>query len=373
MRIKGNLVFPDEVRRGVIEFSEQIEGIYEDGAADLDFGDAFIGPGLIDVHFHGAMGENFNESDESGTKKILEYCLRHGTTSCLAGITTDTVECMSAAVVKIAAYMKSHKPGGAFAELLGVHLEGPFLNPEVCGAMNPRLIIPAEIGLYQKWEDSGVVKMITLAPEQPGARELIAYIKSKDGCVVSAGHTNATYEQMREAALNGVSHVTHFYNAMTGLHHRQPGTAGGALFSDAALELITDDIHVHPAMCNLVYKLKKPEQVCLVTDSVAAAGLPDGEYEINSHTVFVSGGRNTLADGTLAGSSHTMDRAVKNTARFVPVNDAWTMASYTPAKELGLLGERGVLKPGNFADFAVLSETLLPEATFVRGKLAWKA
>ena len=337
------------------------------------FGDSFVGPGFIDLHIHGAVGEGFNKCDEAGLRKILDYCACHGTTACLAGIMTDTVEATGKAVENISGYMKSSRnEDGTTAGLLGVYLEGPFLNPNVCGAMAPSLIIPADIGLFKQWEDSGVVRLITIAPEMPGARGLMEYVRSKGGCILSAGHTGAGYDEMLEAIGHGIGHITHFYNAMAGFHHRQPGAAAAGIFSDAVLELITDNVHVHPAMCKLVYMLKKRDQVCLITDSISTGGLPDGEYDVDGRTIYVKGGRNAFADGVLAGSSHTMDQAVKNTAGIVPVQDAWSMASYSPAKVLGLQHERGALKTENIADIAVLGSDLSPRATFIRGKMAWR-
>lgn len=374
MRIKGNLILPDGIRHGIVEFTEYIEGIYENGSAEIDFGDSFIGPGFIDIHFHGGMGESFNRCNNAGLKKILDYCVCHGTTSCLAGITTDEENAISKAVMKIKSYMKSgQNRKDKTAEVLGVHLEGPFLNPDMCGGMDPSKIVPANLPLFKKWENSGVIKLITIAPEMPGAGELIDYITQKKSCTISAGHTKAEYEQMQRVIENGVTHITHFYNAMTGFHHRKPGVAGAGIFSDATLELITDDIHVHPIMCKLVLKLKDPNKVCLVTDSVASAGLSNGEHMVDGRPVLVKGGSITLKSGVLAGSAHTMDRAVKNTTRFVDLHTAWMMASKTPAKEIGVLSERGELKVGNIADFAVLDNNLLPVATFIKGGQVWKS
>ncbi len=371
--IKGIIVGEQALEsESVVEVeSGLIAGIYAaeqyTGAIDYDFTGHYVGPGFIDLHFHGAMGAGFMEAGDDAYAKMLKHCAAHGTTGILAGISTAPLPDMDAALDGVARFMR--KPS-AFSKILGVHLEGPFINTGKPGAMDPKNALIPSVEQYKRWEVTNVVKMITLAPEIEGAKEVITYAASR-GAVVSAGHTLADYGQINEAAAWGLNHLTHFYNAMTGLNHREPGAAGAGLFNAGiTIELISDYIHVHPKMLELAWRVKGAGGICLVTDSVEFAGLPSGEY-ISKHGEkrVVSGNKITTGGDTIAGSAHTLDAAVRNMhACGVPLWEAWQMASVNPAAKLGLQNELGTLDVGMRADIAVLNKELACAAAFVDGK-----
>ena len=259
----GSLVLPDGIlEQGVLGVeNERIEAVLRpdefDGAVDFDFGDSYVGPGFIDLHFHGCVGHEFTGGESAGFDKILAHCVKSGTTGVLAGIATAPFEKMKAATNMVQKYMGEKNGCGRQAELIGVHLEGPFVNPTARGAMKPEWMLPPSVASYREFEESGVIRMITLAPELEGADDLIRYIAENSSVIVSAGHTRASCEQISRAAGFGVTHLTHLFNAMTGLHHRQPGAAGAGLFDDRlTVEIITDKIHVHPKMYELALKMK---------------------------------------------------------------------------------------------------------------------
>ena len=378
MKIKGTLVLKDGLQRdGIMEVEKGVitavyPAVKSSGKVDYDFTGHYVGPGFIDIHIHGALGKGFARCGSENYPLILDHCAAHGTTSVLAGIATSAKEVVDTALSSIKRYISDTQAKEAVtAKILGAHLEGPFLSPAVPGAMESSLIVPPSIAQYKQWEETGIVKMITIAPEVEGAKELIEYIFSKSCVIISAGHTKASYEQMNEAASWGVDHLTHFYNAMTGLKHREPGVAGAGLFNPAlTIELISDFIHVHPIMITLALRIKGINGICLVTDSVELAGMPNGVYrDGNGVQRIVDDSKLTTATGALAGSSHTMDMAVHNlVACGAGVWEAWQMASHNPAKKLGLDDRLGVIIPGALADLAVLDDSLTCVAAAIEGQ-----
>jgi N-acetylglucosamine-6-phosphate deacetylase len=258
--------------------------------------------------------------------------------------------------------------------LLGCHLEGPFLNPERAGALDPRHMRPPDAALLDRLLDAGAgsVQTVVIAPELPGALDLVA-ATADEGVLVAIGHTDATYEQALAAFDRGARAATHLFNAMRPLDHREPGAAGAALAgARVTAEVIADGVHLHPATLRLAYDAKGPERLALITDATQAAGLPDGDHALGDRPITVSGGQARTADGALAGSTLTMDRAVRVSVELagIPLADALTMASATPAALLGLGRVKGRIAPGADADLVVLDGDCRAIGTLIAGRWA---
>ena len=265
--------------------------------------------------------------------------------------------------------------GAEGAEPLGVHLEGPYIDAGKKGAQPEEHVRAASAGDYKEFFSLGNIRLITLAPEIEENRELISFARSR-GAAVVVGHSSASYEQLEELVGIGVNHATHTFNQMEGLHHRKPGTVGGVLLLDPIYaEFIADGVHLHPAICNLIVKLKTPAKALLITDAISGAGMPDGEYELGGQKVVVSEGAVRLADGTLAGSCLTMDRAVRNIVEFTgrPLPECLQMATLTPARSIGVADRKGSLEPGKDADVVILTPDLEVVSTMVRGTVVYSA
>jgi N-acetylglucosamine-6-phosphate deacetylase len=259
------------------------------------------------------------------------------------------------------------------AKLLGVHLEGPFISPRFPGAQPAADIRPATVDEFLALIAAGPVRMITLAPEQPGAAALIAAARARD-IVVVTGHTAATYAECEAAVELGVRQATHTYNAMTGLHHREPGTLGSILTNDRLdAQLIADNVHVHPAAMQIVARCKGPDGILLITDAMRAAGLPPGRYELGGQGVTVENGECRLDNGTLAGSVLTLEVGLRNflAASGWTLAHAWPVSSRTAARALGRATTLGTLTPGACADIVVLDAELEVVATLVDGELVY--
>jgi N-acetylglucosamine-6-phosphate deacetylase len=389
-RIHGNLVRPDgEIRRGTVTVSGgQIVSLDDEDAPRPDPAspvlrtppDSFVGPGLIDLHMHGAEGSDFMAAEAEGARQITAFTARHGVTGMLASAVAATGEAISAALRTIAEAMREQAEAESSGQplpgtrLLGAHLEGPYLSQERRGGQDPATIRPASIPEFRQWAALAPLRMITVAPETEGAGELIEFITANHpDVVIAAGHTNASYEQARAGIDAGIRHFTHFMCGMSGFHHREPGAVGAGLAdSPATVELIADLVHVHPAALLMVATARGAGNVALVTDSVNFCGLPDGSYTKRGREYRVAGGSVRMLDGTLAGSLLTMNRAVRNMAGAgVGVAAAWRMASAVPAAILGLGGRTGALAPGLDADIAVLDAQFGPQATVIRGHLVY--
>lgn len=337
----------------------------------VDCGGGWVVPGFVDLHVHGGGGGDFMVPDPASHRRAARFHARHGTTGLVATTVTASPGDTLAAITALRASAEAPDPGGA--RLLGIHLEGPYLNPARRGAQNPRWMRdpdPVELNTWLR-AAGPYLKLLTLAPERGRAAECIRRA-TQAGVVVAAGHSDAIYEQVTSAVKAGLSHVIHTFNGMRGLHHREPGVAGAALDLEAlTCELIADGLHVHPAALRLVYRVKGPGSTVLVTDAIAAAGLPDGSYDLGGLRIRVAGGRAELADGSsLAGSTLTMDRAVRNAVRCMCVSivEAVTMASTTPARLIGWGHRKGRLAPGYDADLVLLDASLRVRATMVEGR-----
>ncbi|TFU25951.1 N-acetylglucosamine-6-phosphate deacetylase [Thermus tengchongensis] len=351
--LEGTILTPSGFVRGRLHFSERIEAIEE---APVE--GPYILPGFLDLHVHGGGGLEVMEGRE-GVETTLRFHLQHGTTGLLATTVTAPLPQLERALLGIQEAM-----AGPLGEaLLGVHLEGPFISKDRLGAQPPFPLLP-DLETAQWLLSLAPVKVLTLAPELPGALDFLRFLAER-GVRVQLGHTAASYAEAEAALEAGASGFTHLYNAMTGLHHREPGVVGLALERGTWAEIIPDGLHVHPAALKLA--LKSIPGLYFVTDAVAAAGMPDGEYPLGAHRVEKRG-NGVWHRGSLAGSTLTMDQALRNLVAWgMPLEEAARRLSTLPARYLGL-GDRGEIAPGKRADLVVLDGELRVQAVFLGGK-----
>jgi N-acetylglucosamine-6-phosphate deacetylase len=380
----ATLYAPDLLGPGsVLVEGSKIAGIYPAGhplpdVESIDLGGAALGPGLIDLHTHGADGVDGMDGGDA-VARMARFFARHGVTGFLPTTVTASWEVTERAVESVRAATVS-RPWGA--RVLGVHLEGPFLSPERLGAQSPEHSIPptpASVArLIERVE--GLPCIVTLAPEVEGAMDAIRALVEA-GAVVSLGHSVCSAEQAQAAFAAGARQVTHLFNAMPPLHHREPGLVGAALTaSGVRVEVIADGVHLHPTTVRLALAAKGVEGVLLVTDSMAATGCADGEYLLGPVQVIVKGGEARLASGALAGSTLTLERAVWNVARWTEVglSGAWQMASLNPARQLGLDALQGSVRvgrlaPGYDADLTAMDADGRVVLTVVGGEIVYRA
>jgi N-acetylglucosamine-6-phosphate deacetylase len=336
----------------------------------LNAAGCFILPGFIDLHIHGSAGADVMDANGDQLTTMAGFLATRGVTSFLATTMTALPAATLAAVSAVADYRPRQQVG---ARLLGIHLEGPYLSPRFPGAQPAESIRPPDLDEFSALAQAGPLRMITLAPEVTGAESLIKRARQL-GLTVVLGHTNATYEECVRAVEWGVSQATHTYNAMRALHHRQPGTLGAVLSLDTIdAQLIADNVHVHPAGMKILARCKGVDHTILISDAIRATGLGPGEYELGGQPVTVSGGECRLADGTLAGSILTLDRALVNlmAATGLTLAEAWPTTSRTPARSIGLAHELGALAPGYRADLVLLDQQCAVVATVVDGELVY--
>ncbi|MFK7695933.1 N-acetylglucosamine-6-phosphate deacetylase [Paenibacillus sp. HJGM_3] len=335
----------------------------------IDAAGGWVLPGFVDVHVHGGYGGDFMDASAESLDKITRFHGGNGTTSIVATTVTASREDISRVLASVHAYRQQPMPG---AQVVGVHLEGPFVNPKWKGAQNPAYMLPPQKEWLVEWTKQypGLIRQVTLAPEIEGALDLIEWL-SVSGIVAAAGHTDATYDQIEAAIERGLSQAVHTYNAMTPLHHRNPGTVG-AVLTDPRIhaEVIADGHHVHPAAIRLVTLVKNDHNLLLITDAMAAAGLGDGLYDLGGLAVNVKAGVATLAEGnSLAGSTLTMIEALRFVVEKVglTVPEASVMASGNPARQLGLFEQTGSLAVGKQADVLLVSSGLKLERVWAKG------
>ena len=343
------------------------------GVERLDFADCILAPGLVDIHVHGGAGYDVMQDDEAGRQRFERFVAAHGVTSYYPTTVSAPFDTILRALERLADAIESaHSPAPTAvpaARPLGIHLEGPFLSHKRRGVHPPENLLSPDVGTFNKlWQAArGHIRLMTIAPELPGAVELIAEA-SKRGVCVSVGHSDATLEETRAGIAAGARHATHTFNAMRPLNHRDPGILGEIL-SDATLsaDLIADGIHVHPSVVRLFLQAKGPERTVLITDATAATGMPNGRYRLGSLDVDVQDGKCTH-DGNLAGSVLTLDSAVRNAMNFAQwdLQQVLRLATLNPAKVVGAMG-KGNLQAGSDADLVVLTPSGEIRATVVRG------
>ncbi|MBR6712024.1 MAG: N-acetylglucosamine-6-phosphate deacetylase [Selenomonadaceae bacterium] len=366
--INGRLIVPDgdafKVWVGALTFDEKIISIGEpvDGAELIDAAGAYVSPGFINVHIHGAAGVDTMDDDIDALKTLADFLPSTGVTSFLPTTMTMPLENIYRALQRI----RDGKNFSSGARILGAHLEGPFISKKFKGAQAEENILPADFDAIKDFAD--VIKIITVAPEEVGL-EFIARCLEKN-IVVSIGHSAATYEVALAAIAHGANHITHLFNAQTGLHHRRPGVVGAALDSSATVELIADNVHVHPAAQRFVAKAKLRNEIILITDSFRACGIGEGLSELGGQKVFVKGNLATLEDGTIAGSVATMNDVLKNFCANTGFDVAAGVELVTknPAVKLGLFDRLGSLEVGKAADIVLFDDTFNIKKTFVSGQ-----
>lgn len=373
----ARLMTPEGVVEGdLLAHDGQIAAVGAAGAPEsaqvVEAEGGWLLPGFIDIHAHGGVGREAMDADPEGLRAIAQFYAAHGVTSFLPTTWTAPHEDIMAALENIA---RVQREGTGGAAILGAHVEGPYLNPARCGAQDSRQIRRAGRGEALPILDTGLIRLMALAPEYPENHWLIEECVQR-GIVVSAAHTAATYADMQVAVALGLTQTTHTYNAMTGLHHREPGTLGAALTIDAiTCELIADNVHVHPAAMNLLYRAKGPDKVILITDAVRGAGLAEGtSYDQDGRPVAVRDGAAYLPGDTLAGSTLTMERALKNfiIAANAPLEIVWPATSRNAARQLGLADRKGQLIPGMDADLVLLDDALNVRLTAVGGEVVFQ-
>jgi N-acetylglucosamine-6-phosphate deacetylase len=341
------------------------------GAEEIIAEDLLLAPGLIDLQVNGAFGLDFTATP-SAIWEVAAQLPRYGVTAFLPTVTTSPPETVQAAQEVL---RQGPPPGFRGAIPLGLHLEGPFLNPAKRGAHNPAYLRLPEAGAIDDWSRDRGVWLVTLAPELPGA---IAAIRSlaERGVVVSAGHSMATVEEAKAGIEAGITYGTHLFNAMPALDHRAPGLAG-ALLADrhVTVGMIADGIHLHPDVVALCWKAKGPAQISLVTDAMAALDMPPGQYRLGDMDVTVDGASARLPDGRLAGSLLSLDQAVRNLVAFTGCapGEALSTVTAVPASLLRIEEQRGHIAPGLLADMTLLTHDLEVAATFVGGQMVYSS
>jgi N-acetylglucosamine-6-phosphate deacetylase len=331
-------------------------------------------PGFIDLHTHGANGHDVMDATQEALVAICQALAQEGTTAFLATTMTEEVSQIEKALTAVRDFM--HAAPSTGAAILGVHLEGPFLAASKQGAQRGDRIINPDAELVRHWEkiSGDAIKIVTLAPEKPEGLALVKYLKSR-GIVSSLGHTNATFDEATAAIVAGSSYATHLFNAMSGIHQREPGTVTAALLSDAvSTELIVDGFHLHPAIVKLALRVKGKDKIVLVTDAMRAKCLQDGCYELGGQDVHVKNGRAQLTDGTLAGSVLQMPSAIRNLLDFTGCDlaDAVKMAAENPAKILNIFQRKGSIEKNKDADLVVLNEDFKVVLTVCGGKVVFE-
>ena len=372
--INANIVSADETwERGYIRYDGAT--IVEVGSMDtyqagndqeLDVNGALVTPGMIDVHIHGGYNVDTMDADEDRLRYLAHSMFAEGVTSFFATTITQSSEAITDALRVTRSVIESGD-----TSLVGIHLEGPFVNVENAGAQPVEHIIDPDAQQFRAWQDlaGGHIRLVTYAPERPGAREL-EQVMLETGAIGSTGHTNATFAENKEA---NVKHGTHLYNQMRGVHHREPGTVGYCLLErDVMAEIIPDGIHSRHEMVDFAYRLKGVDGLVVITDAMRAKGLPNGRYELGGQPVIVEDGAARLEAGNLAGSVLTMDAAFRNMLAFTgcTLQEAVKMTSTNQAREFGLT-KKGAILSGFDADFVVWDEALTVMKTIHQGKIAY--
>lgn len=344
------------------------------GCDILDAGGDYLIPGLVDVHFHGCGGLDFSDGTKEALHTIGAYEAKCGVTSiCPASMTLPEEVLLT--VCKTAADYRRETDALPLSRLCGIHLEGPFIAHSKKGAQNPDYIHEADISMFHRLQEAsgGLVRLITVAPEAPMAMD---FIRSLHGEVhISLGHTDSDYDTAAEAFALGADHVTHCFNAMRPFTHRAPGPIGAAFDAEHVMpELICDGVHITPSAVRVAFRLFGPERLILISDSIRAAGMPNGSYTLGGLPVNVSGNLATLADGTIAGSvTNLMDCMRTAVSMGLPLEAAVRCASYNPAKSIGVSDVCGSIEPGKYADCVLLSKKdLSTQAVILKGTLLSK-
>jgi len=337
----------------------------------IDANNHILAPGFIDIHVHGAVGHDTMDADDNGLRQMAKFFAEQGVTSFLPTTWTAPRKAILASMQAIKTLQNQPIDG---ATIIGAHMEGPYLNQAYTGAQNPEYIRTANRDEMNTLFDLDVIRLLALAPEFEENHWLIKDA-SERGVQVSVAHSGATYEQITHAFELGLSHSTHTFNAMTGLHHRKPGIVGAVMTNDDVYcELIADGIHVHPIAMQTLWRMKQPNKLVLITDAIRASGMPDGEYPVDERIMTVKDGKCTLEDGTLAGSIATMTQVIRIFVDAIqqPFTDFWQATSLNPANAIGVADKRGSIEVGKYADLVLLDDTINIALTMTQGRIVYQ-
>ncbi len=336
----------------------------------MDLQGKYVIPGLVDVHNHGNSNADFSDGDYDGLVRMARYLAKNGVTSFAPASMTLPYEVLEKAFAT-AARLHEEQPQGC-ARLMGIQMEGPFFSEKKKGAQNGAYLKEPDFDAFRKLYDGcgGLIRIVDLAPELPGAVEFTA--KAAQLCTVSVAHTTANYDEAKAVFEAGATHLTHLYNGMPTFHHRDPGTIGAAAECDHVIaELICDGLHIHPSAVRMAFKLF-PGRMCLISDALRCCGMPDGKYDLGGQEVFLHNNIAKLPNGTIAGSASNLYTCMVNAASYGVGREAAILAAtLTPARQLGRDDEIGSIETGKLADFVVCDENLQREAVYLGGvKLA---
>ena len=372
----GRIVMPDRIIDGkVLAYDGQISGYINagdipEGTEVIDAQGNYVCPGFVDIHIHGYLNEDTSDGNPEGIRKMAYGIAENGVTSFLPTTMTVSEEEIVAALNAVRSLKKESETWGG-AEILGVHAEGPFINPSKKGAQKEECIQKPNAKFLL--DNADIIRHVTLAPEMDEGHEAIKEVARNSDILISMGHTAAGYEEAVSAVADGVSHATHLFNAMTPLAHRDPGVVGAAFATDVTVELICDTFHIHPGVFGTVAKLK-PGKLCLITDCTRAGGMPDGEYSLGGQPIYLKGIECRLADGTIAGSVLKMNIAVRNVLEHtnLSVPEVVAAASLTPAHAIKAYN-KGSLKVGCDADIVIADEKFNIKRTIKKGNTIYEA
>lgn len=381
MLIKNAKIYTEqEIIHGHLLIKDgKIDQIYRDLPSDfndqikvIEANQLNLIPGFIDTHIHGANGADVMDATPEAIETMANYLVSEGTTSFLATTITQSIDKIKAALANLGQY----KNTDAGAEMIGIHLEGPFVEKSKAGAQPIEHIMKPDLDLFNQWQQlaHNKIKTVTIAPEHDQNYQFTSALRQAS-INVSAGHTDVNFSEIKEAVRHGVNQVTHLCNAMNGIHHRDIGVVGGAfLLEDIKAEVIADGIHVDPAMLQLIYQNVGAERLILITDSMRAKGLEPGNYELGGQPVHVTEDRAVLTNGTLAGSVLRMIDGVKKifSMRDVSFHDIILMASINPAKQVGVITEKGSIEIGKDADLLLVDDDFDLKLTFKKGKIVYR-
>ena len=340
----------------------------EEGEEVVDAAGAYALPGLVDIHFHGAMGKDFCDGSEEAIQTLADFEASKGVLAICPATMTFSEEILNNVMDAAAA----HKNGKG-ADLVGINMEGPFISPKKVGAQNPEYLHPADVGMFRRLQErsGGLIKLVDVAPEEPGALDFIK--ECHEEVRISIAHTCTSYDTALAAFDAGATHMTHLYNAMPGITHREPGPIIAALERGAEVELITDHVHIHPAMVRFTFNTFGDDHVILIADSMMACGLPDGQYSLGGQAVTVHGRRATLTEqeGTIAGSAtclfDCMKRAVQEMG--VPLESAVRAATLNPARSIGVDADYGSLEAGRWGNVVLVDDQLNIQTVVRHGQI----